>query len=515
MVEIVTLPKLGISDTGDLVAWEKAVGDSVEAGELLAVLESDKASAEVTAEASGTLLAIYVEEGEELEIEPGRPIAAIGDADEEAPSSDTVEGMTPTATVDDSSPTGEGAQQTAAAQAGADSAGDTSASGTEPEKMSPRARRYAREHDVALAGIEGTGPEGAVVESDVRETEAARGGPQGDETDSPAAGEESVVATTDSAGRASQAEPDDSGPAVRLTPRARRYAREHDVDPATIEGTGIDGAVTESDLRRAVEGPDAATAAPESTGASAPSGATERSESAGAATAGLTVTEERPLAGTRRTIAERLSRSAREKPHVMGTREISIETLQRARERLADRGVDVSLNDLILRAVALTLRDLPAFNGVFEDGVHSLVAERNIGYAVDTDRGLIVPVVETVDERSLSELAEHRQELVSRVLDGDHTLDDLRGGTFTVTNVGVFDLDVSYSIINPPQVAILAIGRRKPTPVQRGGDVAFETAITFSLTIDHRVLDGADTGRFLARLADYIEYPGLMLTDEL
>jgi pyruvate dehydrogenase E2 component (dihydrolipoamide acetyltransferase) len=199
----------------------------------------------------------------------------------------------------------------------------------------------------------------------------------------------------------------------------------------------------------------------------------------------------------------------------MGTRDISIEALQRARDRLAERGVEVSLNDLILRAVALTLADFPAFNAVFEDGVHSLVAERNVGYAVDTDRGLIVPVIDAVDERSLSELSGHRQELVSRVLDGEHTTEDLRGGTFTVTNVGVFDLDVSFSIINPPQVAILAIGRRKPTPVERDGDVTFETAITFSLTIDHRVLDGADTGRFLDRLSDYLEYPGLMLRDEL
>ena len=146
--------------------------------------------------------------------------------------------------------------------------------------------------------------------------------------------------------------------------------------------------------------------------------------------------------------------------------------------------------------VGRVLRDLPEFNAHFEDGEHKLIDEVNIGYAVDGPNGLVVPVLDDVTGRSLSELAKRRRNLVGKVLDNDFTSADLQDGTFTVTNVGVFDMDVSYSIINPPEVAILAIGRRKQAPVDRDGEVEFETVVTMSLTIDHRVLDGADSERF-------------------
>lgn len=196
----------------------------------------------------------------------------------------------------------------------------------------------------------------------------------------------------------------------------------------------------------------------------------------------------------------------------MGSREVSIEQLERVRDRLRETyDIDVSLNDLLLHLVGKVLVDLPEFNAHFEDGTHKLIDEVNVGYAVDSSRGLVVPVIHDVPDHSLSELSETRRTVVKRVLDDDFDSSDLRGGTFTVTNVGVFDMDVSYSIINPPEVAILAIGRRKYAPVEHDGDVEFEKVITFSLTIDHRVLDGADSGAFLDQLAEYVEYPGSVL----
>ncbi|WP_276260545.1 dihydrolipoamide acetyltransferase family protein [Haloglomus litoreum] len=405
-MEVVTLPKLGISDEGELVAWEVEIGDTVEEGDLLAVFESDKASAEVTATAGGVLLATYLDEGDVIDVDPGRPIAVVGESGE-----------------------------------------------TPPQYEDLLADEDAR----ASATAGGTPGAGAT-----QVAEESGGG-----------GESGGVGDTDDGN-------DGGSSGITATPRAKRYAREVDVDLAAVEGTGPQGAVTEDDV-------------------------VAYEELADTDPAGLTVTESRTLSGTRRTIAERLSRSAREKPHVMGTRQVSIERLETFHDRLEEAGP--SLNDLILVAVARTLADYPAFNARYEDETHRLVEEVNVGYAVDTPKGLVVPVLRNLSGKDPAAVHEERRERVERVRADEHTAEDLQGGTFTVTNVGSLGVDVSHSIIDPPQVAILAIGRRKPAAFERDGTFVLERAITFSLTIDHRVLDGADTGRFLARLDDYLQEP--------
>ncbi|MFO7926784.1 dihydrolipoamide acetyltransferase family protein [Natronomonas sp.] len=461
MVEVVRIPKLGLSDYGDLVSWEVDEGEHVSEGTVIAILESEKASAEIEAPTDGVLLGQYVDEGTEIEIEVGKPLAVIGQEGESVP---------PLSEISEDGVEISGDDGNAPAEAGGSSDEGAAQQKTDSTdvKATPRAKRRANEDDVDLTQVTGTGPEGAITESDVESFAAeAETGPS--DGDSP----------TD----------------VKATPRAKRRANEDDIDLAQVTGTGPQGAITESDIESFV--------------AETGDGDEPASTDTAGETDGLTVTDSRALTGVRRTIAERLSESARTKPHVMGTRDIEIERLEEVKDRLVDeRGLEVSLNDLILHFVGRTLEDLPAFNAHFEDDAHRLIDEVNVGYAVNGDRGLIVPVIEDVPERTLGDLASRRRELVDAVLASEHTPSDLQGGTFTVTNVGVFDMDVSYSIINPPQVAILAIGRRKHVPVERNGETVFRRAITFSLTIDHRVLDGADSGAFLERLAEYIEYPG-------
>jgi len=458
VVEIVTLPKLGISDEGELVSWEPDLSKHVEEGEIIAVIESDKAAAEVEAPTSGVLLETYIDEGDTVEIEPGRPIAVIGDKGETPPPLDDVmdgkaEGPASTDTAD-------------TADSPSSPASDEFGNNADV-KATPRARQYARENDIDMQGVEGTGPQDAITEEDLERLETRT---TADED----------IAT------------DEADEEVKATPRAQKRAQELDVPVQGVEGTGPQGAVTEEDIEQYAE--------PDTTEAD------EEME--------LTVTGREELTGTRKTIADRLSRSAREKPHVMGTRDISIEQLQRVRERLdSTHDVDISLNDLLLKCVAHTLGDQPQFNGHFVDRAHEQIEEVNIGYAVDSPKGLIVPVVPNADEKSLADLANTRRERVQRTLDDEHTAADLENGTFTVTNVGVFDIDISYSIINPPQVAILAVGRRKPELFERNGEYEIENTITFSLTIDHRVLDGGDTGAFLETLAGYVEHPGFLLTE--
>ena len=451
MVEVVRIPKLGLSDFGDLVSWEIEIGEPVSEGQVLAVLESEKASAEIEASTSGVLLETYVEEGEEIAIDVGKPLAVIGEEGEDVPTLEEAK---------------EEDERTTEERPESESTDDVDSSQESPPtdevKATPRAKRKAREENVDLSAFEGTGPQGAITTDDIE---------RGIE-------EQSL-------------EPKE----VKATPRAKRRAEADDIELSSIEGTGPQGAITEGDieeqLEETVQEPDAPSTS---------------------ASDDLTVTESRELSGTRKTIAERLSQSAREKPHVMGTREVSIEQLERVRERLDDRyDVHVSLNDLLLRLIGKVLGDLPEFNAHFEDGEHKLIDEVNLGYAVDGQQGLVVPVIDKINSRSLTDLAEERRTLVERVLNNDHSAEDLQGSTFTVTNVGVFGMDVSYSIINPPEVAILAVGRRKYAPVERDEDVEFEKVITFSLTIDHRVLDGADSGAFLDQLAEYIEYPGVIL----
>ena len=451
MVEVVRIPKLGLSDFGDLVSWEIEIGEQVSEGQVLAVLESEKASAEIEAPTSGVLLETYVEEGEEIAIDVGKPLAVIGEEGEDVPTLEEAEEK-------DEGTIEEGAES--------ESTEDVDSSQESPSmdevKATPRAKRKAREENVDLSAFEGTGPQGAVTTDDIE---------RGKEEQS--------------------SEPEE----VKATPRAKRRAEADDIHLSSIEGTGPQGAITEGDIEEQLE-------------------ETVQEPEAPSTSSGdnLTITESRKLSGTRKTIAERLSQSAREKPHVMGTREVSIEQLERVRERLDDRyDVHVSLNDLLLRLIGKVLRDLPEFNAHFEDDEHKLIDEVNLGYAVDGQQGLVVPVIDEIDNRSLTDLAEKRRTLVERVLNNDHSVEDLQGSTFTVTNVGVFGMDVSYSIINPPEVAILAVGRRKYAPVERDGDVEFEKVITFSLTIDHRVLDGANSGAFLDQLAEYIEYPGVVL----
>lgn len=484
MPEIVGLPKLGLSDYGELVSWEIAVGEHVEAGALLAVIESDKASAEVEAPVDGVLLAVYVEAGEEIAIEPGRPIAAIGSEGEDPPpaSEVTAESVTTTGGSTDSAEAADPEEPlTDVADSDTGVANEVTGipDGTEavePVKISPRARRSAGEADVTIdfSVVEGTGPQGSIVEADVRRELETRASESASAVDAGA-----------------------DSPAVRATPSARRLAREHGVDLGRVwDAAKGRGALTATDVWAQLED----TRSPDS----GPVDTAPRSTADS-----LTVTETRTLSGTRRTIAERLSQSAREKPHVMGTREISIEHLRRARDRLADTyDVDASLSDLIFYAVGRTLEDMPSFNAHFVEGEHRLFEEINIGYAVDGPNGLVVPVVENVASRPFREVATDRAKLVERVLEDEHSLADLQGGTFTVTNVGAFDMDVSYSIINPPEVAILAIGRAKQQAVERNGEIALEEVVTFSLTIDHRVLDGADSGRFLDTLAEYLQFPG-------
>lgn len=215
-----------------------------------------------------------------------------------------------------------------------------------------------------------------------------------------------------------------------------------------------------------------------------------------------TVVEERSLSPMRKTIANRLQESYRDAVHVTASRSVDAEALLAAADARDD---PVTITDVLLDCLSTTLAAHPSFNATFEDGTHRVYEEHNVAVAVDIDAGLVTPVVADVGSRSIAEIAAERRRLTERVQQGDYEMDDLRNGTFTVSNLGVLGVDSFTPIINPPQVAILGVGRLTDEPRPDDDGIEFRKRMTFDLSFDHRVIDGADAARFLATLAEHVE----------
>lgn len=232
---------------------------------------------------------------------------------------------------------------------------------------------------------------------------------------------------------------------------------------------------------------------------------TDRSQN-GSSDRGRTVLEEHRLTGMRRTIANRLQESSQNAAHVTASREIDVEEVSRAVASASDEyGVDVSVIDVVLCGLSTTLEEHPAFNATLEEGVHRLYETQNIGIAVDIDAGLVTPVLSDLESKSLEEIAIERRELTESVQTGDYSMSDLRGGTFTVSNLGVLGVDSFTPIINPPEVAILGVNRIRERAHPADDDVEFRKQMVFDLSFDHRVVDGADAARFLETFTQLLE----------
>ena len=331
-------------------------------------------------------------------------------------------------------------------------------------------------------------------------------------------------------GRAKQATPlaasaRRDGP-VPATPATRRLARELGVDLRTVQGSGPGGRVTDDDVRAAAAG------APRQDTAVAPAERAPAGEAPAVARplarAGLEapplprfeqwgVVERRPLSHLRRTIAERMALSATLIPHVTHFDRADITELDAFIRRNLDagraRGVTLTLTSFLLRASALALGEHPQFNASLDAAAGELILKRyvHVGVAVATERGLIVPVLRDVDKKPLLELQRELGALAQRVREGKATLEDLRGGTFTITNIGALGGTGAIPIINHPEVAILGVARAREEAVVRDGAIVPRLLLPLSLTFDHRVADGADGARFASAIVHRLENPDTLL----
>jgi pyruvate dehydrogenase E2 component (dihydrolipoamide acetyltransferase) len=498
---------------GELLVWHVEVGDAVTEDQVVAEVETDKAVVDVPAPVDGTVAELRAEEGDVVPVgdvlivfesadDAAESGADAGDATAAAASESPAESASESAT---ESATGSTTDQPA------DVATPTAdAGGGSDERIfaAPRARRIAREEGVDLQRVDGSGPGGRITESDVRAAAAADPPGEADAATEPAPAQATATAEggdTAPAGRAS----------TLAVPATRGLAHDLGVDiddvPASERRNG-QAFVTEADVRAFANGEAAGQAA---TGTEA----TEPAASTGDGTGGPSVGERVPYRGVRRTIGEQMERSKYTAPHVTHHEQVDVSELVATRAELADaaaaEGVRLTYTPFFLKAVVAGLREYPVLNSRLDEAAEEIVCydEYHVGVAVDTDHGLMVPVVENVEEKGLADLAAEVTDLVERAQDRSLAPEELRGSTFTISNAGSLGGEFATPIINYPEAAILGTGAIRERPWVDDGEVVAREVLPLSLSFDHRVVDGADAARFVGRVAAYLEEPRKLLLE--
>jgi pyruvate dehydrogenase E2 component (dihydrolipoamide acetyltransferase) len=260
---------------------------------------------------------------------------------------------------------------------------------------------------------------------------------------------------------------------VLASPAAKRLAREYGIDLAKVSGSGPGGRIVEADVRRYLE--EEMALMPR-------------------------VREVIPLTGIRKTTAERVSLSARTAPHSTITMEVDMSNAVKLREK-----AHVSYTDILVKAVARALEEHRSLNSTLEREQIKIYEDINIGVAVATEKGLVVPVIRNANKKSLTQIASTLRELVEKAREGKLTKEDLTGGTFTITNLGMYEVEVFIPIINPPEAAILGVGKVTEKPLVVNNELETKPVMYLSLSFDHRIIDGAPAAKFLQRVKQILE----------
>jgi pyruvate dehydrogenase E2 component (dihydrolipoamide acetyltransferase) len=474
----VAMPRLSDSmEEGTILKWLKSDGDEVRRGEELVEIETDKANMTYEADTDG-VLAIVAQEGDTLAV--GEPIARIGAAQETAEEAPATDEPVPEAP--------EPAQGEPVAEA-----------------AEPVAAQAAATH----------GP----VEYDVPQPAApAHSNGHGSAAPAPQPATVTSNGATD-------------GERIKASPIARRMAREMGVELSALVGTGPGGRIVKADVETAgrdgvptptaapeTPAPVAATAsvaapAPEAPAAPTPKVAIPDAPAMAAAGEGGTAkgeTTRQQLSRMQQTIARRMAESKATAPDFQLTVEVDMEAAvalgNQLREAAGD-GPAPSFNDFAIKAAALALRDFPRVNGSYRDGEFELYSRVNIGIAVAGEDALVVPTIFDADRKTLGTIAADARALAQRARAGVLTPPELAGGTFSISNLGMYGIKRFNAVVNPPQAAILAVGTIEPRAVVREGRIVARTMMDLTITCDHRILNGADGAEFLVRVKERLEQP--------
>lgn len=440
MADVILMPRLSDSmEEGELASWHKKVGDAVEKGDLLAEINSDKATMDFESPKKGTLLYIGAQVGDKLLV--GAPLVIIGKAGE------AFENLL------------KGGDSAPAAKETKTEVAPESAAGTKTET----AQKPAPE----------TKP---ISEASVAETPSDTG---------------------------AQAETHDTG-RIFASPLAKEMAKSAGIPIQSIQGSGDNGRIVKSDVEKAVAKTPAPSAAPQQ----APAVTTKTVQTVSNGASGDAF-EDTPLSNVRKIIAKRLSESKFSAPHFYLTIEISMDKCMEVREQLNKIAAPakISYNDIVVRAAAAALKKHPAINSSWMGDFIRKNNNINIGVAVAVGEGLFVPVIRNADTKSLTQISAEVRTLAGKAKEGKLQLPEMQGNTFSVSNLGMFDIEEFTAIINPPDACILAVGSIMQKPVVKDGAVAVGHVMKMTLSCDHRVIDGATGAQFLQTLKGIMEDP--------
>jgi pyruvate dehydrogenase E2 component (dihydrolipoamide acetyltransferase) len=416
MAETISMPKLGFDMAeGTLIRWVKQVGENINKGDVLAEIETDKATVEVESSASGVVLQHIVEQGTVVPV--NAPIAVIG---------------------------------------------------AEGEKVSEQAAAGSKQK-----------PEEKKPEAKGEEKPAAHAKPE--------------VAPAQPA-----AAPAESGP-VKASPLAKKIAQDNNVNLANVQGTGPGGRVVRRDVEAALAGGQPSAARRPAAPTVVPVSAED---------------ETIPLTRLRQAIARRMTESTTTVPHFYVTHEYKMDALMAMRKQANDFLPDnekLSVNDFIIKAVALTLREFPNLNSSFAGDKAIRRGSINIGIAVAVEGGLLTVVNRNTDQLPLRQISADVKRMVAGAREGKVRPDDIEGSTFSISNMGMYDVENFLAIINPPEAGILAVGSARQVPVVEEGQIKVGWRMKATISVDHRVSDGAEAARFMQKLAEFLENPVRML----
>ncbi|WP_049900996.1 dihydrolipoamide acetyltransferase family protein [Halococcus agarilyticus] len=467
-------PGEGLTEA-EIVEWSVAEGDEVAEDDVLGEVETDKAVTEIPSPVSGTIQKITADEGDVVDV---GTVIVVFDTDEE---------------------------------------------GDEEEAAESAAEKADEQTEETTEGEDEEGGEEA-SEGEAEEEEEAEGEAEGGEAEGEEEAEQAVTEVGEEGAEEAEAEPAEAEPAeaeteepeteegrVFAAPSTRRYAREQGVDLGDVDGSGPDGRVLREDIEEYTEEGEAAEAA--EVGALHPSVEIEPT----AVDEDESRSERRDLSGLRAQIAENMTRSKTVIPHLTSEFEADAEALVELKERLDEKhDTHITYTPLFLKAVVPALKEFPLVNASIDDTTDEIVEKNyyNVGFATHTDDGLLVPVIDDVDAKSVVEVAEELNDLAEQAREREIDVADLQGGTFTVTNLALHGEHRTGGtpVINHPEAAILGIGHIREKPVARDGNLEVRNRVTLSLSYDHRLVDGVTANEFTEHVIEGIEDPDILLS---
>ena len=469
MAEIIIMPKLGFNmNEGKLVQWYKSEGEEITKGEPLFSVETDKTNMDIEATSDGVVKKLLIEEGDQIPVT--LPIAVIGSADEDVSAAvadakaQLAAGGADVSDVDEAAAVAEQAE--APAEAKVPAAAPKTADGV--IKITPRARRVAAENDLAVEdlAIKGTGWQGGICEKDILEYLASN--------------------------------------KVKATPVAAAMAKAEGIDLADIKGSGVNGKIMKEDVEKVIAAAKKAVAAAED---QAHAGAGEITPD------GKEIGEKVPYAGVRKVIGDRLAESKFTAPHLYFTQKVNMEDVLTLRKKVNEvQDKKTSVTDFIAKAVIMTLKKYPEMNSSLVGETIERYKSINLGIAVASPTGLIVPNIKNSQDMSVVEISKASTPLFDKARAGKLAVDEYAGGTFTISNLGMFGIENFTAIINPPEVGILSISSTKDEPfvvTKEDGtkEIQIKPMMNIQLTVDHRIIDGLLAAQFVTNVKNLLENP--------